>query len=102
MGRGAAGKKAPDPHRPMPRGGVRGGEGSRGGEGLRRRGGEEGEGGGDGAAGGESGDGKSGKDGGGGGGHKIMKKRRVKDGKVAGGEGAPAIAAVTKSKFQKV
>jgi hypothetical protein len=62
---------------------------------------EEGEDGGDGgAAGGERYDGKAGK--GGGGCHKTMKKRRVKDEKVAAGEGAPASAAVTKSKFQKV
>ena len=60
---------------------------------------EEGEDGGDATAGGERGDEKSGKEGGGG--HKTLKKR-VKDGKVAGGEGAPASAAVTKSKFQKV
>ncbi|KAG2557696.1 protein LAZY 1-like isoform X3 [Panicum virgatum] len=60
---------------------------------------EEGEDGGDATAGGERGDGKSGKEGGGG--HKTLKKR-VKDGKVAGGEGAPASAAVTKSKFQKI
>jgi hypothetical protein len=58
---------------------------------------EEGEDGGDGGA--ESGDGKAGK---GGGCHKTMKKRRVKDEKVPGGDGAPASAAVTKSKFQKV
>ncbi|CAL4988187.1 unnamed protein product [Urochloa decumbens] len=59
---------------------------------------EEGE---DGAAvGGDREDGKAGK--GGGGGYKTMKKRRVKDGKVVGGEGAPASAAVTKSKFQKI
>ncbi|RLM69055.1 uncharacterized protein C2845_PM17G07670 [Panicum miliaceum] len=56
---------------------------------------DEGEDGGDGAAGGERVDGKAGKEGGGG--HKIMKKRTVKDGKVAGGA-----AAVTKSKFQKI
>ncbi|PUZ44865.1 hypothetical protein GQ55_8G167000 [Panicum hallii var. hallii] len=61
---------------------------------------EEGEDCGDGAAGGERVDGKAGKEGGGG--HKIMKKRRVKHGKVACGEGAPASAAVTKSKFQKI
>ncbi|CAN6381272.1 unnamed protein product [Urochloa humidicola] len=36
------------------------------------------------------------------GGDKTMKKMRVKDGKVAGGEGAPASAAVAKSKFQKI
>ncbi|XP_066335289.1 protein LAZY 1-like [Miscanthus floridulus] len=61
---------------------------------------EEGEdGGGDGAAGGERDDGKPGK---GGGFHKTMKKRRVKDEKVPGGDGAPASAAVTKSKFQKI
>ncbi|CAN6371928.1 unnamed protein product [Urochloa humidicola] len=53
-----------------------------------------------GAAGGEREDGKAGK--GGGGGYKAMTKRRVKDGKVAGGEGAPANAAVTKSKFHKI
>ncbi|KAF8754440.1 hypothetical protein HU200_011465 [Digitaria exilis] len=56
---------------------------------------------GDGIAGGERDDGKAGK-GGGGGGHKTMKKRRVKDGKVAGSEGGTASAAVTKSKFQKI
>ncbi|XP_066338084.1 protein LAZY 1-like [Miscanthus floridulus] len=62
---------------------------------------EEGEDGGDGgAAGEERDDGKAGK--GGGGCHKTMKKRRVKDEKVAAGEGAPASAAVTKSKFQKI
>lgn len=61
---------------------------------------EEGEDGGDGAAaGGERDDGKAGR---GGGCHKTTKKRRVKDEKVPGGEGAPASAAVTKSKFQKV
>lgn len=55
------------------------------------------DGGGDGAAGGERDDyGKAGK---GGGCHKTVKKRRVKDEKVPG---APASAAVTKSKFQKV
>ncbi|CAO2148877.1 unnamed protein product [Urochloa humidicola] len=59
---------------------------------------EEGE---DGVAGGEREDGKGGK-GGAGGGYKAMNKRRVKDGKVVGGEGAPANAAVTKSKFQKI
>ncbi|WVZ51769.1 hypothetical protein U9M48_002880 [Paspalum notatum var. saurae] len=37
-----------------------------------------------------------------GGGHKTMNKRRVKDGKAAAGEGAPASALVTKSKFQKI
>ncbi|CAL4993338.1 unnamed protein product [Urochloa decumbens] len=58
---------------------------------------EEGE---DGAAGGgEREDEKAGK---GGGGYKTMKKWRVKDGKVTGGDGAPANAAVTKSKFQKI
>ncbi|KAK8447691.1 hypothetical protein SEVIR_8G129900v4 [Setaria viridis] len=57
---------------------------------------EEGE---DGAAGGETEDGKEGK---GGDGRKTVKKRRVNDGKGAGGEGAPASAAVTKSKFQKI
>ncbi|OEL31219.1 hypothetical protein BAE44_0007759 [Dichanthelium oligosanthes] len=62
---------------------------------------EEGEDGGDGAAGGEREDGKAGK-GGGGGGYKTTKKRKVKAGKLAGGEGAPASAAVTKSKFQKI
>lgn len=61
---------------------------------------EEGEDGGDGgAAGAERDDGKAGK---GGGCHKTTKKRRVKDEKVAGGDGTPASAAVTKSKFQKV
>ncbi|KAJ1257139.1 hypothetical protein BS78_K206500 [Paspalum vaginatum] len=53
---------------------------------------------GDDAGDGEKEDGKAGK----GGAHKTMKKRKVKDGKAAGGEGAPASAAVTKSKFQKI
>ncbi|KAL6890328.1 hypothetical protein ACP4OV_009091 [Aristida adscensionis] len=54
---------------------------------------EEGEDGGDGN------DAKAGR-GGGGGGHKAMNKRKVKDERVAGGDGAPA--SVTKSKFQKI
>lgn len=54
---------------------------------------------GDGVADGEKEDGRAGK----GGGHKAtMKKRKVKDGKATGGEGAPASAAVTKSMFQKI
>ncbi|XP_062182910.1 protein LAZY 1-like [Phragmites australis] len=59
---------------------------------------EEGE---DGAAGGEREEGKACK-GGGSGGHKAMKKRKVKDEKGASGDGAPASATVTKIKFQKI
>ncbi|XP_062198350.1 protein LAZY 1-like [Phragmites australis] len=57
---------------------------------------EEGE---DGATGGEREEGRAGK---GGGGHKMLKKWKVKDEKVAGCDGAPASATVTKSKFQKI
>uniref|UniRef100_A0A0A9GCR1 Uncharacterized protein n=1 Tax=Arundo donax TaxID=35708 RepID=A0A0A9GCR1_ARUDO len=62
---------------------------------------DEDEDGGDGAAGGERQEGRPGK-GAGGGGRKTMKKRKVKDEKVAGGDEAPASATVTKSKFQKI
>ncbi|KAL6654953.1 hypothetical protein ACP70R_008418 [Stipagrostis hirtigluma subsp. patula] len=61
---------------------------------------EEGEDGGDGAAGGEREEAKAGRCGGVG--HNTMNKRKEKDEKLAGGDGAPASATVMKSKFQKI